>query len=81
MKPTARPARIADLDELQTELLSRKGILVWKTKEGKIIPIRELTDLHLRNIIKMLENHERENSAWCNSYEEAAANYCDMSDL
>lgn len=72
---------IADLDELWTELLSREGVLVWKTKEGKIIPIRELTDSHLQNIINMLEKHKRENSSWCNPYEEAAANNFDMSDL
>lgn len=76
-----RKARMADLDELWTELLSREKMLVWRTREGKVIPIRELTDSHLQNIIKMLEKHDRENSAWCNPYEEAAANYCDMSDL
>lgn len=72
---------MADLDELWTELLSREKKLVWRTKEGKIIPIRELSDSHLSNIIRMLENHERQNSAWCNPYEEAAANNFDMSDL
>lgn len=81
MKVATKPTRIADLDELWTELLSRNGVLVWKTREGKIIPIRELTDSHLKNIIKMLQEHEKNSSAWCNPYEEAAANNFDMSDL
>ena len=47
---------IANIDELRLEefLRSRNsGKLVWKTKEGKIIPLKELSDEHLTNILNV----------------------------
>ena len=47
---------IANIDELRLEefLRSRNsGKLVWKTKEGKIIPLKELSDEHLTNILNI----------------------------
>lgn len=47
---------IANIDELRLEefLRSRNsGKLVWKTKEGKIIPLKELSDENLTNILNV----------------------------
>ena len=47
---------IANIDELRLEEFLRgrnSGKLVWKTKEGKIIPLKELSDEHLTNILNV----------------------------
>ena len=47
----------ASLDDLRLEQFLRNrnsGKLVWKTKEGELIPIKDITDEHLNNIIQML---------------------------
>ena len=47
---------IANIDELRLEEFLRNrnsGKLVWKTKEGKIIPLKELSDEHLTNILNV----------------------------
>lgn len=55
---------IASRKDLELELFLRKrenNTLVWKTKEGDSIPIKDLKDEHLINIINMLDrNLERE---------------------
>ena len=54
----------ADLNDLCRELWLRKrnsGELKWVTKEGKEIPIKDLTDSHLENIIKLLVRKEEFN--------------------
>lgn len=48
----------AELEDLYRELWLRKrnrGEIVWITKNGKAIPINEMTDSHLENTINMLE--------------------------
>ena len=42
------------LSILLQEQQSRKEF-AWKTKDGTIIPIKELTDSHLNNIIEMIK--------------------------
>ena len=52
---------IANIDELRLEefLRSRNsGKLVWKTKEGKIIPLKELSDEHLTNILNVYSRNK-----------------------
>ena len=47
---------IATLEDLKFEQFLRNrnsGKLVWKTKEGKIIPLKELSDEHLTNILNV----------------------------
>ena len=54
---------IASKKDLELELFLRKrqaGILVWKTQDGKEIPIKDLKDGHLVNILNMLDRKEEE---------------------
>ena len=47
----------ASLKDLEMEMFLRmrdKGLIVWETKDGKKIPINELSDSHLTNIISFL---------------------------
>lgn len=49
--------RRADLNDLYNELWLRKrnsGKLVWITKDGKEIPIKDMTDEHLERAIKRM---------------------------
>ena len=52
---------IANIDELRLEQFLRNrssGKLVWKTKEGKIIPLKELSDEHLTNILNVYSRNK-----------------------
>lgn len=40
-------------------LMSNGQTRIWTTLDGKEIPVNELTDSHLQNIIYMLENNKR----------------------
>lgn len=54
---------IASKKDLELELFLRKrqeGILVWKAQDGKEIPIKDLKDGHLVNILNMLDRKEEE---------------------
>lgn len=51
----------AKLNDLKLELWLRqreRGAINWRTKEGKEIPIKEMTDTHLLNTINLLEDLE-----------------------
>lgn len=52
---------LANLDDLITERRSRDKHLVWITKNGEMVPIREMSDSHLNNTINMLERKKEEN--------------------
>lgn len=48
----------ASYTDLQFELWLRRreqGEIVWITKEGKVIPIKDMTNPHLVNTMRMLE--------------------------
>lgn len=54
-------AHIASIQDLYLERWLRKreaGEIIWTTKNGDNIPIKNLGDSHLNNIINMLENQE-----------------------
>ena len=61
---------VATLEELELELFLRRrehSEIIWKTKNGDEIPIRNMSDTHLENTIKMIkrndENNERDMEA------------------
>lgn len=50
--------RFADIDDLELELWLRQrdeGLIVWKTKSGETIQLKNMSDNHLKNAI----NHSR----------------------
>ena len=54
---------IATIEDLRLEQFLRNrnsGKLVWKTKEGRIIPLKEVSDEHLRNIIKVYSKNKEQ---------------------
>lgn len=49
---------IADIDDLKLEQWIRQrnsGQIMWKTKNGREIPIKDMSDTHIANTIRMLE--------------------------
>jgi len=54
-------SREATLEDLERELWIRErnyNKILWKTKEGKKIPINDMSDTHLINTIKLLARLE-----------------------
>lgn len=50
--------RTADIEDIRLEMWLRereRGEIRWKTKSGEEIPIKDLLDKHLENILKMVE--------------------------
>lgn len=55
--------RKATLEDLELELWLRKrnsGSIIWTTKDGKNIPIKDMDNNHLVNTLKMLLKQEEE---------------------
>ena len=55
-----KPSEIAGIEDIQMELWLRKrnnGDIQWTTKDGTRIPIKDMSDNHLKNVLNML-SHE-----------------------
>ena len=68
--------RKATLRDLKLEQWFRKreaGEIVWKTKDGNLIPINEMSDSHLQNAINHVEERNYLQAQW----EEACEAYFD----
>ena len=67
----------ANLSDLMMELWLRdrnKGLIAWTTKDGKVIPIKDLGYKHLVNIIRMIHRADNEES----EYSEALGSIGDL---
>jgi hypothetical protein len=59
---------IAAIKDFELELWLRKresGTLVWKTKQGDLIPIKNMSDTHIINTINLLQLKDEVNELAC----------------
>lgn len=52
---TTTKATLNDLYMERWFRLRNKGMLCWRTKEKQMVPLREMTDEHLLNAIRLME--------------------------
>lgn len=63
----------ADLTDLLKEQWLRNrnsGNLTWTTRDGKVIPINDMSDNHLKNTINMIIMNENEREQQLDAYYE-----------
>jgi hypothetical protein len=57
----------AELDDLLKEQWLRNrnsGNITWTTRDGKVIPIKDMSDNHLKNTINMIIRNEQQSNAY-----------------
>lgn len=57
----------ASIEDLYTERWLRqreRGEIVWTTRDGKTVPIKDMSDRHLENTINMLVRNEEAKDAY-----------------
>ena len=60
--------RKADVNDIRLEIWIRERNerdIIWTTKEGLDVPIRDMSLNHLRNVERMLEKNENLSELWC----------------
>lgn len=54
-------ATLYDLEHERWLRARNAGEIVWTTKDGRDVPIKDMTDAHLENAINMIERNEMMN--------------------
>lgn len=71
-------AKIARIDDLKMELwlrLRNSGKIIWVTQTGDKLALKDMSDSHLINAIKMLQRNEEQREAEELALQEAREGY------
>ena len=63
-------ANLTDLLKEQWLRNRNSGNLTWTTRDGKVVPIKDMSDNHLKNTINMIIRNENEREQQLDAYYE-----------